>query len=499
VSRERECKFGADAGYRLPELPGAVALPTQELEATYYDTPSLQLARAGASLRYRTGEGKSGRWTAKLPDEGNGQGPGLVRREVDVDATGGAIPPELARLVRAHARSSSLGVVGVLKTTRRRVQVQDTGTGDPLVEVADDEVAVLDGVGEVVARFREIEAELMDGAPVEVLAEVAERLQAAGADAADPTSKIARALGARASAPPDVVVPELGKDASMADVVGASIASALARLVAHDPGVRLGGDIEDVHQARVAARRLRSDLRTFRALIEPEANRLLRDELQWLGHELGQVRDADVLLERLREQIASLPAADARAGAALLHRLGEERKEKRAELLAALDSERYLALLDGLVAAAADPPVVEAAGTTEARKALPSIVAPAWKHLHHAVAHLGRHPEDEALHEVRIRAKRARYAAEAASAVMGKPAAKFAKAVAGVQGALGDLQDAVVAEAWLRQASKRGPAAQAMVAGQLVVVQREAAESARRAWPAAWHDVDVKKLRAWLA
>ncbi|MEA3075791.1 MAG: hypothetical protein QOF60_699 [Actinomycetota bacterium] len=495
---ERECKLGASADYSLPELAGAVALPVQELEATYYDTPELRLARAGASLRYRTGEGKSGRWTVKLP-EGGGDGPGLVRREVDVDAPAGAIPEELARLVRAHARSASLAAVGVLKTRRSRLQVRDPDTGSPLVEVADDEVSVLDGGGQVAERFREIEAELVEGAPVSRLADVVDKLQAAGAGPADPISKIARALGPRASAAPDVVVPELGKDASLGEVVGAAIASGLTRLVAHDPGVRLGADIEDVHQARVAARRLRSDLRTFRALVEPEANTVLRTELQWLGQELGHVRDADVLLERLREQIAALPAADARAGAALLHRLEEERKEKRAELLAALDSDRYLALLDRLVAAAAGPPVVESATTTKAREALPAIVAPAWKHLHRAVSHLGKHPEDEALHEVRIRAKRARYAAEAASAVVGKPAAKFAKAVAGVQGALGDLQDAVVAEAWLRTAAKRGPAAQAMVAGQLVVVQREAAEAARRAWPSAWADVDAKKLRAWLA
>jgi CHAD domain-containing protein len=211
------------------------------------------------------------------------------------------------------------------------------------------------------------------------------------------------------------------------------------------------------------------------------------------------VRDADVLSERLREQIASLSAADARAGAALVHRMEEERKDKRVELLAALDSDRYLALLDRLVADAADPPVVETAKAARARDALPAIVKPAWKHLRDAVADLAEHPEDEALHEVRIRAKRARYAAEAAGAVVGKPAVKFAKAVAGLQGALGDLQDAVVAEAWLRRAAKRGPAAQAMVAGQLVVLEREAAAAARSAWPAAWDEVEVKKLRAWLA
>lgn len=483
---ERECKFEASEGFELPDL-GGVTLPVQQLEATYYDTPDLRLSRAGASLRFR-----NGRWTVKLPEDG-GRGPGLVRREIDVDGPADALPDELAGLVRARVRSAPLGPVCVLTTRRSRVQLAD-------VEVADDEVAVLEG-GEVVARFREIEAELLGDGPPSSLAAVADALVAAGAVAADdPTPKVVRALGARAQAPPDVVVPALDTKASLGEVVAASIASSLDRLVRHDPGVRLDDDPEHVHQARVAARRLRSDLRTFKAAVDPKANAALRGELQWLGQELGHVRDADVLLERLRAQVAeALPAVDAKAAAALLRRLEGERAERRDVLLRALDGDRYLALLDALVAAASETPVVADAASARASDALPPLVAKAWKQLHRAVVDLPKHPEDEALHEVRIHAKRARYAAEAAAAVLGKPASRFAKAVAGVQGVLGDLQDAVVAEAWLRKAGSRGPATQAMVAGQLVVVQREAAAAARHTWPAAWAEVDHKKLRAWLA
>ena len=81
--------------------------------------------------------------------------------------------------------------------------------------------------------------------------------------------------------------------------------------------VRIGEDPEGVHQARVATRRLRSHLRTFRKLLEPEWAEPLRDELGWLGDELGGVRDADVLLDRLKSRIAALDDDDrVAAGAA---------------------------------------------------------------------------------------------------------------------------------------------------------------------------------------
>jgi CHAD domain-containing protein len=83
--------------------------------------------------------------------------------------------------------------------------------------------------------------------------------------------------------------------------------------------------------------------------------------------------------------------------------------------------------------------------------------------------------------------------------VLGKPAARFAKALAALQGVLGDLQDAVVAEAWLRASGSRGTADQALVAGELISAQRAVMQHARHTWPDAWHEVAGKKLRSFLA
>jgi CHAD domain-containing protein len=290
---------------------------------------------------------------------------------------------------------------------------------------------------------------------------------------------------------------ELDADSSVGEVVRAAIASAVTRLLAHDIGARTGDHPEDVHQARVATRRLRSDLRTFRDFVEPEWNAQIRDELRWVAGRLGAVRDTDVLLERLTDQAAHLPEADRRPATALLRRLDADREKVRGELLTALASDRYADLVENLVVAARAPRLTPEADVL-ARQVLPDVVRRPWKHLSAAVDALGESPEDALLHEVRIRAKRARYAAEAVSPVIGKPAQRFAVALTRVQSVLGDLQDATVAEAWLRTAAASSRGSQAVVAGELVGVQHAAMAEARRRWRDAWKAAAKKSLRSWL-
>ena len=133
-----------------------------------------------------------------------------------------------------------------------------------------------------------------------------------------------------------------------------------------------------------------------------------------------------------------------------------------------------------------------------AAEVLPSLVQGPWRRLRRAVAALGPEPEDDALHQIRIHAKRCRYAAEAAAPVIGKPASSLAAAVADLQGVLGDFHDAIVAEGWLRQGVLRGSAGAALVAGELITFQRQEAAACRAAWMAAWEAASAKKLRAWL-
>jgi CHAD domain-containing protein len=106
-------------------------------------------------------------------------------------------------------------------------------------------------------------------------------------------------------------------------------------------------------------------------------------------------------------------------------------------------------------------------------------------------------PPDADLHQIRILAKRARYAAEAAGPLAGKKASAFAGALAGLQTVLGDHQDAVVAEAWLRTATA-GPDGVSLAAGELIAMQRAEAAASRKRWPKAWDRASEKKLRSWL-
>jgi CHAD domain-containing protein len=499
---EREVKLAAWGGFTVPALDDlgpdvtVEALKTKKLDATYYDTRDLRLARAGVSLRHRLGDDPA--WTVKLPD-GEG-GPVMSRREISFDGPPGQIPPEAERLVRAYTRGDPLAPAARLKTERARVGVNVNGA--QVAEIADDEVSVYHGQ-RLASRFREVEVEVEDSAPDGLLAAVVDRLRDAGAGEPDNTPKVVRALGPRALEPLPGGAGAVGPRSTIGEVVQAAIANALARIVGHDPGVRLGDDPEDVHQARVGTRRLRSDLRTFRPLLDAGWAAWLREEAGWYAGLLGEVRDVEVLMERLEHQARSLPKDDAAAVTPIVARLAKEREAARGRLLEGMDSPRYTALLDRLTDAATEPRFAVSEGDTgphsPAADALPALVRRPWRRLARAVKELPEVPADEQLHAVRILAKHTRYAAEASAGVIGKPASAFAKQVAAVQTVLGDHQDACVTEDWLRRIGpKTRSTREAMLIGQLVGLQRAEARAKRAAWPEVWARASDKALRRWL-
>ena len=171
-----------------------------------------------------------------------------------------------------------------------------------------DTVSVLDG-RRVRERFVELEVEALAGG-ADALPELERVLIQAGAAPGDGRSKVFRALGyfpSTPSAPP--------RWAPASEHVRATIALHVGELIAHDPATRLGADPEELHQARVATRRLRAVLRAVRPLLDPDWTESLRAELAWVGDALGPVRDLDVLLERLRMEVACLEPSAARPDA----------------------------------------------------------------------------------------------------------------------------------------------------------------------------------------
>lgn len=494
-SPERELKLAADRSFRMPSIYGlggatVRSAPPERNDTTYYDTEDLRLARWGASLRHRPGEG----WTVKLPAERDA--PFLVRPEIVFEGNGGRPPDAAVELVRGFVRSGRLDVRVRMTTIRRRRELHGAG-GQLIGGVVDDAVSVL-GDEHAPTRFRELEVEIGDEMTPSLLDALVERLRQAGAGSHDHTAKYIRALADRPLTP-EVPVSDLASDATAGDVIRRAIALSVIRLVLHDPVVRLDSDPEGVHQARVATRRLRSDLRTFRTLVEPAFAARVRDELGWLAAILGEVRDGDVLLERLRTRGAELPDRERAAVSGVLATLERDRDAAHARLLEVLQSSRYVELLDLLVDAANAPALLDAAAEP-AGEAIPMLVRRPWHRLAKRVDALDEDPTDEQLHEIRIRTKRVRYAAEASAAVVGKPARTFARAAAGLQEILGDLNDAVVAAAWLEDWRARGDRepAELRAADALADAERKDASRLRAGLHAAWEKLADPELRTWM-
>lgn len=482
---EREVKLAASPTFRMPSLDDlgddvlVVPHDPARMETVYFDTGDLRLARWGISLRHREGQG----WTVKLPPKDDGIL--LIRGEFAFPGEDSSSPAgEAIDLIRAYMRTANLRPVVRLRTIRRTTQLLDFDD-HALGEVVDDEVSVLAG-RRIAARFRELEIEITDDTPDGLLEEVLRRLREAGAGAADPTTKYMRALGPLALEPPEVRVRRISRDATVGAVLGRALSRSAVHLIRSDAVMRLDVDAEGVHQARVASRRLRSDLRTFRAALDPTWVEPLRVELRWLGTVLGGARDADVLIDRVRGRTGTIPSSEAPGAAVVIEGLEHRRKEAHVALIEALRGDRYITLLDRIVEAAQAPSVLPDADVA-ARGIAADLLRGPWRHLREAVRSAGKHPSDAELHTIRIRAKRVRYAADTLAPLMGKSARSFAEAAAGLQVVLGEHNDAVVAEGWLRTwAAGHRSGDAAFASGMLAGIERAAAVEARAHWRKAW-------------
>ena len=329
VTREREHKLGIDPLVELnldQALAAYVTRPHEprHLVTTYYDTADLRLLRWGCTLRYRVGEG----WLVKLPvlDDGTA----LARDEVRVDGAADAPPPHALTIVRPFTRAHPVIPLVRLETTRRSTDVADP-QGRDVAEISEDAVTAYAG-GAMAREFREVEVELHPDASEAVVRDVVTRLQIAGATVPIRVPKLRRAIEAGAAASPEVTVPRLGAHATAADVIRFAFAEATRRLMLALPGVVLDEDPEAVHQARVATRRLRSNMRTFGPLLDDAWRRALGDELRWLAGLMQPIRDADVMLETLEAAARTLDPSRTTPEPVLV-RLLAERQEAREELL----------------------------------------------------------------------------------------------------------------------------------------------------------------------
>ncbi|EOD67307.1 CHAD domain-containing protein [Amycolatopsis vancoresmycina] len=293
--------------------------------------------------------------------------------------------------------------------------------------------------------------------------------------------------------PAELGLPELPVETNPADPavhhVRAKLDREIRALLAHEPGTRSGADPEDLHQMRVALRRMRSVLKLSGKLVGDGAEPV-RAELGWLGQSLGEVRDHDVLIGHLREVIADFEVRDQAAGRRLVSKFVSERAAAKRRLTRALSSARYstllreVSLLTRAESAAAEAPHDLVTGLAKPHRKLAK-----------AVAALPADPPDDDLHALRIHGKKLRYAAELAqTSAKKKQAARIKvllKATKDFQTVLGDHQDAVIAAERMRSVldSVDGPVG--FVAGRIAERELARRAEARAAWHASWETVDA--------
>jgi CHAD domain-containing protein len=501
---ETEAKYEADPETVLPpldDLPQVAVTATPAatiLEAVYYDTPDLRLLRAGITLRRRTGGADAG-WHLKLPVAGRTREE--IRLPLESPPSPRAVPRELSGLVLARSRGAALAPVATVSTRRQTVNLLDAA-GNVLAEVADDRVSARRQQGAAAAdSWREVEVELAEGDSALLMA-VDDVLRQHGLHPSGRSAKLERVLGSELPTQGPTAELTVGTPAHL--VVTGYLAAQVDELVALDPMVRRFRP-DSVHQMRIATRRLRSTLRAFGAVLRRDATDRIAGELKWLGDALGQERDAEVLASHLRGQQEQTAAAQligpvaARIGA----HFARADAAARAAVLTALDSERYTALLDGLDALIADPPLGPA-GHEPAGAALTFAVARCYartrRRMRRAFAAPAGPGRDVALHDARKAAKRARYAAEAASPVAGSDAQQFAKRMKNVQSVLGAYQDTVIARQLERNLGVAAHLASENAFSYGMFYERDACDARMLADIAAktWRKSSRRRYRLWL-
>jgi CHAD domain-containing protein len=298
------------------------------------------------------------------------------------------------------------------------------------------------------------------------------------------------ALEAALGAPSKEATPS--KDEPAVEHLRAYLRAQLTAIERHDPAVRVGSDPEDLHKLRVAVRRSRAALREARSMLGEERGRELRDELRWFGRQLGTARDLDVLIARLRNEVAELDGPDALPAGKIVMQLEAEREAARAEVLEALESARYSALLAMVEETVAAPPVV----TSDV--SLSKVAQREFKRLERHMKALGPAPSNDALHRARIQAKRLRYATELSSELLGKDGSRLVSAAKDFQDVVGAHQDAVVAEERIRGAARRARGVgSGLAAGRLIERERARRAEARAELPKAWKRLRTRARAVW--
>ncbi|PID54177.1 MAG: hypothetical protein CSA58_04455 [Micrococcales bacterium] len=482
---EQERSFRAEIGATLPDLVGvAVIAAIGEgeqvcLSATYLDTVDLQLAGSRRTLRRRTGGYDAG-WHLKLPGEGEHDRTEIAEELGEEEL----LVPAPLRHRLADVTSALIPVVQLF-TVRTEYPLLDED-GRRLAVLTDDQVAArrvsgwgsasLPGTGDSAApAWRELEVELVD-APASMLDKVGESLAAQGFPPATSPSKLARSLGSAVAGAAD---HEWGLGSPAAAVLVRYLAAQVGTLQRSEADLR--ADAPDaVHQVRVACRRIRAVLGSCSELFLDGAVKDLRAQLRHIGRQLADARDAEVMVAAA-ETPGQLPAGSAgpQAGAAdrqwLRADLASRQQRAHRGVVSMLDSGQYRNAVCASTQLLVTPPW-RIYPRTVAHDPAAQVLTPILERAERRVSRQAQRARQlaggprpaylAALHEVRKKAKQARYVADMCAPALGPQVVARAGSWEKVTDALGEVQDAATWLRWL--GSVRTDALKAGVSAELL-------------------------------
>lgn len=432
-------------------LPGYTirAAGTKTLDDTYYDTAGWRLHRAGYTARIRAkangdevtiksmAEAKDGvrsrREITELLERGGEGGPATA-------------PGQCGAFLRLIAGRHALEPLFTLNQVRRAFDLRDAA--GPLGEIAVDETAIPLGGEDTPVKLSRVEVEVEGPDALARATRFVDVLVAACGLQPAGTSKFEAALvalGLRPAAAPDLGPVEVAGAMTAGDVAFAVMRRHFAVLLANEAGTRLGEDIEALHDMRVATRRLRAAMQTFRPFLPARIERF-RAEFGWVARALGEVRDLDVQIENLDAWRAGFEPARVHTLDAIESLLAARREAARRRMLAALDSRRYEQLVERFtVALQRGEPRTLLAGRQPILAVAPDLLGRRYRRVRRRgdAITVASPPGD--YHLLRIDAKKLRYALEFVGPIYGRPAVEFSQRVTALQDVLGLHQDADVA------------------------------------------------------
>jgi CHAD domain-containing protein len=436
----------------------ALAKAPRRLADTYLDTDDWRLARAGFVVRTRR-RGRMEEATLKdtRPAEGSGLRQRLEVTEVLPAAGIAALGPDgpVGRRLRAIVGSHQLREVLQVRTRRRPFALRVGGVD--AAELALDDTMIVVGNGQRPMQLRRVEVEVRPEW-LDALEPIVGQLRTScGLQPASLSKFEAGLLAAGQVIPgsPDLGPTEVSEASTMGELAYAVIRRQLAVLRDKEPGTRLGEDPEELHDMRVATRRLRAALDVFADVLPLRAG-TFRAELGWLGGLLGEVRDLDVQQENLADMTAlsagwgATPAFDHDPLADLNRLLERDREVARADMLSGLDSVRWDRLSRGLASMVQQGPLRRSvAARVPAAIGVPEIVTARHAAVTKAAKRAKRSGVVADYHRLRIRCKRLRYSLEFSADVYGGRTARYVRQLTALQDHLGLMQDAEVAAARL--------------------------------------------------